>query len=130
MFLLVSQSIVKFVGNIDMFKSAAKTALTFGYVRPNINMKSEKSYIAAAVDMLRADSTHCHDNDGEGCAKHMYTYFTRLLEGHSPVSAMEGIGQALAGGVEVFASDIEKSCSSSSSRDEGESAIRVRAVSR
>ena len=39
------KSIVKFVGNIDMFKSAAKTALNFGYVRPNINMNSEKSYI-------------------------------------------------------------------------------------
>jgi DNA mismatch repair protein MutS len=39
------KSIVKFVGNIDMFKSAAKTALTYGYVRPSINMDSEKSYI-------------------------------------------------------------------------------------
>jgi DNA mismatch repair protein MutS len=39
------KSIVNFVGNIDMFKSAAKTALIYGYIRPSIDINSEKSYI-------------------------------------------------------------------------------------
>ena len=39
------KSIVKFIGEVDMFKSIAKTSSIYGYTKPIIDTQAEKSYI-------------------------------------------------------------------------------------
>ena len=90
------KAIVKFVGCVDMFKSVAKVSTKFGYVKPEIDEQSEKSYIDfeeirhPIIERINCDINYVTNDISLGNSKYGLLLFGTNASGKS--SLMKAVG--------------------------------------